>query len=117
MNKTPYVLAMLLAVGIGTCFSSAHAAAVVVTHSAAPSYSVTTVRTTGPYVIYPASCCYTSVVVRSVPSTATVKVIAPPPPPTVRVVYATPVVTTYPTTRVVYAPATVYMPATYYYVH
>lgn len=107
MNKTRYVFAMLFAVGIGTCFSSAHAGAVVVTRSATPSYSVTTVRTTGPYVAYPAPCCYSSVVVRSAPSTITIKAVSPPP---VRVVYAAPVVTTYP------APKVVYVPATYYYV-
>ncbi|GGA14430.1 hypothetical protein [Dyella caseinilytica] len=109
MNKTRYIFAMLLAVGIGTYFSSAHAGAAVVTRSTTPNYSVTTVRTTGSYVVYPAPCCYSSVVVRSVPSTVTVKSVSPP-PPSVRVVYATPVVTTYP------APKVVYMPTTYYYV-
>jgi hypothetical protein len=113
MNKTPYVLALLFAVGIGSCFSSAHAGAVVVTRSATPSYSMTTVRATGAYVINPAPCCYSSVVVRSVPSTVTIKAVSPPP---VRVVYATPVVTTYPSPKVVYVPSTIYVPATYYYV-
>ena len=118
MNKTPYLFAMLLAVGIAGCFSSARAGTVVVTHAAVPAYSVTTVHTTGPYVVYPSPCCYAKVVVKTYPSTATVKVVAPPPPPPpVRVVYATPVVTTYPLAKVVYVPATVYAPATYYYVH
>lgn len=115
MNKTRYVLAMLFSIGIGTSFSSAYAGAVVVAHAASPSYGMTTMRTSGSYVIHPTPCCYSSVVVRSAPSTVTVRAVAPPPPP-VRVVYGTPVVITYPAANVVHVPTTVYVPVTHSYV-
>ncbi|GLQ49351.1 hypothetical protein ACFFJT_20530 [Dyella flava] len=109
MNKTPYLLASLLAVGIGAYLPSAHAAAVV-TYSSAPGYAVTTVHTTGPYYgIHPAPCCYTGVVVTGRASTITVAAV-PPPPPLVRMVYAAPVVTVYPPPRVVYVPTAYYVP-------
>jgi hypothetical protein len=110
MNKSPYLLATLLAVAIGAPWSSAYAATVV-TKSATPSYAVTTVRTSGTYWgIQPAPCCYNRVVVTGNTS-KTVITTAPPP---VRVVYTTPPVVVYPTPRAVYVPTTYYS-TTYYY--
>jgi hypothetical protein len=109
MNPTRYLLAAAFAVGIGVQLPSAYAATVVTT-SAKP---VTTVYTTGPYWgIYPAPCCYTSVVVKGGASMATVAVVPPPKPPA-RVVYVAPPVTVFPT-RLVY-PATGYSTRVYYY--
>lgn len=111
MNTTRYLLAAAFAVGIFVQFPCAHAATVVTT-STKPVYTVTTVQATGPYrVISPAPCCYTRVVVKSAPSTATVAVVPPPKPP-VRVVYVAPPVTVYPT-RVVY-PSTGHYSRVYY---
>jgi hypothetical protein len=110
MNSTRYLLAAAFAVGISVQLPSAYAATVV-TYSSKP---VTTVYTTGPYWgIYPAPCCYTSVVVKGGTSTATVAVVPPPKPPA-RVVYVAPPVTVYPM-RVVY-PSTGYYTRAYYYV-
>lgn len=106
MNTTRYLLAAAFAVGISVQLPSAYAATVV-THSAVPGYAVTTVHTTGPYWgIHPAPCCYTGVVVTGTPSATVAATTAVPPP--ARVVYATPVVTVYPTTRAVYVPAAYY---------
>lgn len=106
MNKTPYILAILFAVGISVLLPSAHAATVV-THWAAPAYGVTTVHTTGPYWgIHPAPCCYTGVVAAgSAPASIAVVTVVPPP---ARVVYAAPVVPVYPPARPIYAPAAYY---------
>ena len=106
MNKSRYVLPVLLAAAIGAQVPSAHAAAVV-THWGAPGYSVTTVHAAGPYWgIHPAPCCYAGAAVAGVAAVATIAAVtAVPPPP---VVYAAPVVTVYSTAPVVYAPAPYY---------
>jgi hypothetical protein len=106
MNATRYVLAAACAVGITVHVTSAHAATIV-THSAVPGYTVTTVHTSGPYWgIQPVPCCYTRVVTTSaVPKAAVSTVVTLPP---VRVVYVVPPAVVYATPRITHAPSAYY---------